>query len=273
MTHESAIPPGDDPPFVLLNIPIALFHAFAGQPVALRTADPGEVPRLLGPQVPVEVAFLQVTDLTRDLAPLADWGEGLALDLVMADPVAELPLLYRCTALLDRHPVRITIPLLPGLARAVKLAVSLGFAVRLRGHQPTPEAVAEALRALDGYLHNPTVAQPVEPFHSVLLGFLNDSPLGLWSLLEQDPAELRILDDQGLAAPDQGPVSVTQWCDALVAQGAECRDCPYCASCGGYFKWPRTDYDCAGVKALFAQLRAAADELRQGLADYAATGG
>ncbi|WP_295456250.1 hypothetical protein [uncultured Thiodictyon sp.] len=273
MTNQTAIPPGDHPDLVLFNIPVALFRAFPGRPVALRTADPGEAPQLLGPEVPAEVAFLQVTDLTQDLAPLADWGDGLALDLVMADPATELPLLYRCTGLIDRHPVRVTIPLMPGLARAVKLAVSLGFSVRLLGHQPTPDGVTEALQALDGYLHNTTVARPVEPFHSVLLGFLNDSPLGLWSLLEQDPDEIRILDDQGTVSPDQGPASVTTWCDTLVADGAECRGCPYLRPCGGYFKWPQTDYDCAGVKALFAGLRAAADELRQGLADYAATGG
>ncbi|WP_295461007.1 hypothetical protein, partial [uncultured Thiodictyon sp.] len=229
--------------------------------------------RLFGPEVPAAVDFIQVTDLTRDLAPLADWCEGLALDLVMADLAVELPLLYRCTALLDRHPVRVSIPVLPGLAGAVKLAVSLGFSVRLLGHQPTLDALAQLRQALDGYLHNPTVACPVEPFHSVLLAFLNDSPLGLWSLLEQDPAEVCILDERGAALPDQGPESVADWCAALVAAGGQCRDCPWRAPCRGYFKWPRTDYDCAGVKPLFAELRAAADELRQGLADYAAAQG
>ncbi|WP_295461255.1 hypothetical protein, partial [uncultured Thiodictyon sp.] len=85
----------------VLSIPASLFDAFPGQRLILRTADPAEPRRLFGPEVPAAVDFIQVTDLTRDLAPLADWCEGLALDLVMADPAVELPLLYRCTALLD----------------------------------------------------------------------------------------------------------------------------------------------------------------------------
>ena len=252
----------------VFSIPAALFHAFPGRPAILRTADPAEPRTLLGPGVPEGLAFVQLTGLTGDMTPLEDWGEGLALDLVMADPAAELPLLYRCTGLLARHPVRVTIPFLPGLARAVKLAVSLGFAVRLTGHQPEPEAVAEARQALDGYLHNPTVSQPVEPFHSVLLALLHEAPVALWSLLEQDPAELRIVDDQGQTLSDQGPASVTVFRDALVAAGAECRGCPWLSICGGYFKWPRSEYDCTDVKRLFADIQAAAAELRQNLAAF-----
>ena len=269
MTHQTAVPPGASPDLRVISLPVALFHPVPGQRVILRTADPAEPRRLLGLEVPGQVAFLQLTDLTQDPAPLADWCEGLAMDLVLADPAAELPLLYRWTGSMVRHPVRVTIPLLPGLARAVKLAASLGFAVRLLGQQRAPAPVAELRQALDGYLHNPTVAQPVEPFHSLLLAFLNDSPVSLWSLLEQDPAELRVLDDHGEALPDQGPASVTAWCETLVAQGAECRGCPWLGSCGGYFKWPRISDDCAGIKPLFAELKAAADELRQSLAAYA----
>ena len=256
-----------------MSIPAALFAAFADRQVILRTADPVAIRALLGPEVHERVLFVQLTDLTVDLGALADWGEGLAIDLLMADPAAELPLLYRCTVLLDRHPVRVTVPLLPGLARAVKLAVSLGFAVRLTGHQGASEVVAQAQAALADYLHNPTVAQPVEPFHSLLLAFLNDTPVVLWSPLEQDPAEVLSLDDQGEAVPDQGPASVSAWCETLVIAGAECRDCPGLKPCGAYFKWPRTDYDCTGVKSLFADLHAAAAELRAGLAAYSASRG
>jgi hypothetical protein len=45
-------------------------------------------------------------------------------------------------------------------------------------------------------------------------------------------------------------------------------DCPFFAYCGGYFKWPRRDYDCAGVKRLFDTLQTAATEVRQALADF-----
>jgi len=255
---------------MVYNIPAALFRAFPDRPLIVRAAAAAQLRAAFGDAVPDGVAFLQLTALTGDLAPLADWGDGLAVDLVMTDPAIELPLLYRCTPLLARHPVRVTIPWLPGLARAVKLAVSLGFPVRLVGPQPSAAALEEARQALDLFLHNPTVAQPVEPFHGLLGGLLHATPVDLWDLLERDPAQTRILDARAEVLPDQGPASVTVFRETLRAAGAECCACPWFASCGGYFKWPRIDFSCDGVKQLFADLDAAAAELRQGLAAYAA---
>ncbi len=254
---------------IVYSIPAAAYGAFPGRPAILRTADPAELSVALGSNAPEGLAYVQLTDLSADIAPLARCGEGLAVDLVMSEPASELPLLYRFSGLLARHPVRVSVPWLPGLARAVKLAVSLGFAVRLTGHRPTPQAVAEARQALDAFLHNPTVAQPVEPFHGVLVALVHDTPVRLWSLLERDPAQIRILDERGEALPDQGPASATALRDTLVAAGAECRECEWLASCEGYFKWPSADYDCADVKRLFADLREAAAELKAGLAAYA----
>jgi len=34
---------------------------------------------------------------------------------------------------------------------------------------------------------------------------------------------------------------------------------------GGYFKWPRQDYDCADIKPLLRNLTAAAEELQDDL--------
>jgi hypothetical protein len=259
----------DQPQTPVFSIPAALFASFVDHPLILRTADPAAPRALLGPEPPEGLVYLQLTDLTGDMAPLADWGEGVPLDLVMADPQAELGLLYRCTGLLARHPVRVTVPLRAGLAPAVKLALSLGFAVRLHGHRPSPKAVAEARSALDEYLHNPTVSQPVEPFHSVLTSFLHATPVSLWSLLEQDPAEICLLDDQGAAAQDGSPVSVGAYRDALVAATGECRDCPWLTRCDSYFKWPGSDYACTDVKRLFSDIEAAAGELHAALDAHA----
>lgn len=259
---------------VVFSIPVALFDAFPDQKVILRTADPAEPRAVLGPEVPKRLAFVQLTDLSCGMAPLEEWGEGLPLDLVMRDPAVELPLLYRCTGLLNRHPTRITVPLLPGFGRAVKLALSLRFAVRLAGHQPAPEVIVEARQVLDGYLHNPTVAQPVEPFHGLLLASLHGAPLNLWTLLERDPAEVRVFDDAGAEVTEEAPTSVAAFCAELVAAGAECRDCDWLSVCGSYFKWPKPTYSCGGVRQLLADLRAAAGELRAGLGAHdAAYGG
>jgi hypothetical protein len=271
VSNARLINPGDNPDLPVYSIPAALFHAFPDRALMLRTGNPGELERILGREVPGRLVLIQLTDLSADMAPLTAWGEGLPLDMMMGDPVSELPLLYRCTGLLARHPVRVTVPLKPGAAPAVKLALSLGFAVRLAGHQPSPEAVEEARRVLDGFLHNPTVSQPVEPFHGLLLSLLHNSPLSLWSLLERDPAQARVVDDSGTELSEDAPVSVQAFRGDLLSQGAECRDCEWLAVCNGYFKWPRTDYCCSGVKRLLAELEAAAGELRQGLADYEAS--
>jgi hypothetical protein len=263
----SVTPERPETPVVM--IPGALFASLPGRPAILSTDDPAEPRDLFGSETPADLAFIQLTSLAGDLAPLADWGDGIPLDLLMVDPATELPLLYRCTGLSARHPVRVTIPFRPGLARAVKLALSLGFSVRLHGHQPSPEAVAEARQALAEYLHNPTVSRPVEPFHTLLIAFLQETPVALWSLSERDPAEVRVLDERGDPLPGQGPESVAAFRDALLAAGGECGGCPYLSRCDGYFKWPRSDYSCTGVKRLFADIEAAADALRADLAAHA----
>lgn len=137
MSSPTAVPE-ENSETAIFNIPAALFPTFPGRPVILRTADPGEPRALLGPDGPEGLAFIQVTGLAGDMTSLADWGEGIPLDLCMADPLAELPRLYCCTGLLARHPLRVTVPFRRGVAGATKLALALGFAVRLHGYQPTP---------------------------------------------------------------------------------------------------------------------------------------
>jgi hypothetical protein len=265
-------PHADDAREVIYSIPAARLPSFRGLPLILRSADPAELPTLLGPEATPEILFVQLSNIGRNMAPLANWCPGLPIDLVLTDPAAEFPFLYRCTGLQERHPVRVTVPLVPGLARAVKLATSLGFAVRLAGHQPGAAVVTEIRQALDAYLHNPTVAQPVEPFHSLLLAFLHDRPLSLWSLLERDGAQIRLLDAQGEPLPDQGPAAADFAAQRLAA-GAPCGQCEWLTVCGSYHRWPQADYDCEGIKGLFADLHGAASELRQGLAAHAAQRG
>jgi len=62
---------------------------------------------------------------------------------------------------------------------------------------------------------------------------------------------------------------VERWTNTLLAEDAECGECPFFTPCRGYFQWPGRDYDCAGVKTLFHTLQQAADELRRDLAAVA----
>jgi hypothetical protein len=88
------------------------------------------------------------------------------VELIMLSPDTEFPVLYRHAKLLDKHPVRVSIPALPGLFKAVKVASALRFHVKLEVGQPGPAAI-EALQAvLEFCLHHPSVSQPVEFFHT-----------------------------------------------------------------------------------------------------------
>jgi hypothetical protein len=67
------------------------------------------------------------------------------------------------------------------------------------------------------------------------------------------------------------PTFLGQLRRALLAEDTECRTCDFWGTCAGYFKWPRRDYECGGVKALFRTLRAAAADLRSDVAKFDAS--
>jgi hypothetical protein len=241
----------------------------------VRASAPEALVATLSVEDPERVVAVQLLSLAADSEPLNAWAPGLPVELVMTDPAVEFPLLYRHTNLLDQHPVRVVIPVRPGFAKAVKTAVALNFSVRLEPGQPEPALIEELATVLEFYLHQPTVAQPVDYFQGALLGFYHQEPAPLWVILDEDPTELLYVADDGAAslygrlagvestlAPDTG---LEVWIDQVLAAGEECRTCEFRQSCGGYFKWPRQDYDCVGVKHVFGELRDAAAELRRDL--------
>ena len=142
--------------------------------------------------------------------------------------------------------------------------MSIGLSVRLLPGQPSPEAVAELREAAEFYLRDPSVEAPIEFFHSVFAAMRGVEAGTLWSILEQDPAVF------SRVGSDLEPLKPADWVEqhvaALVEAGAECADCPWQALCAGYFKVPSADYDCAGVKEVFAGLAGAAAEIAQDLA-------
>ncbi|MDG4552207.1 MAG: hypothetical protein P9F19_03365 [Candidatus Contendobacter sp.] len=246
-----------------------------GQRLIVRAREPAALPATLTDEQLERVVGVRLLSLAADSEPLHGWAPGLPVDLVMVDPGAEFPLLYRHVELLDHHPVRVIVPVRPGFAKAVKVAVSLNFAVWLEPGQPEPALVEELVEVMAFYLRQPTVAQPVEFFHSALLGFYHDDPTPLWRVLDTDPQSLRIVDDDGaeslpgrlagVAATVATDADLGEWIARLLATADECQSCEFLASCGGYFKWPRRDYACVGVKRLFGLLREAAAELHRDL--------
>lgn len=261
----------------IYNIPPHLLSAYRHGSWVVRASDPASLAAALAPEDSERVVAVQLLSLAADSEAFNAWAPGVPIELVMADPAREYPLLYRHTNLLDNHPVRVVVPVRPDFIKAIKVAVSLDFAVRLEMEQPEPALIEELAATLEFYLRQPTVAQPIEFFHGMLLGFFHGEPLPLWVVLDEDPQYMRYVADDGaesrygrLAGSDHAvavapDAELDVWIERALATAEDCRNCEFLRSCGGYFKWPRRDYDCVGVKRLFRQLRAAAMELRRDL--------
>ncbi|MBL8251586.1 MAG: hypothetical protein JNK31_07955 [Candidatus Competibacter sp.] len=247
----------------------------------VRADDPAALVAVLAAEThPQRIAAVRLP-LAVDSEPLNAAAPGLPVELIMTEPASDYPLLYRHSNLLDNHPVRAVVPVRAGFSKAVRVALSLDFAVRLELGQPEPPLIDELLAVLEFYLRQPTVAQAIEFFHGALLGFYHQEPLPLWVVLEEEPQALRYIADDGapshygrLAGLELGAALAPEagldlWIDRVLAVAPECRNCEFLKSCGGYFKWPRQDYACAGVKRVFGGLRDAAAELRRDLAGVA----
>lgn len=215
-------------------------------------------------------------------AEAAHNGSHIPLDVVLSDPASEFSDLYRLVDACAAREVRVTMPAVPGLAKAIRLAAALRLSVRVLPAQPAAEVLDELRDALDFYLHEPMVETPVEFFHSLLATMSGGDAGSLWMILEEDPKAFQLFDANGQArlprAGDSGPVTmacagfVETHLNNLIAQGAECATCPWQQQCQGYFKWPDPLYSCEGIKQLFSSIQMAGNEIRKQLADIAAAG-
>ena len=239
----------------------------AAGPLVLRVGCAEEAV-LAGTVPPERVAWIETTVAL----PAEEWPKETGLDLVLADPARDAPLLYDVARLQHERPLRVTIEGVPGVATAARIAMALQLPVCLRVQQPTEATIAELAAVLEGYLHDPHATAPVEFFHSALAHHLHGTPLTLWTALERDPAlHRRVADDGGPdpQAPPHDEKFVATHLARLIVEGAECARCRFQELCAGYFKWPDASYDCAPVVALLGQVDEAANALERDLADAA----
>jgi len=265
---------------VTYNIPAHLFDSYQGRKVIVRSDSSDELVIYLSRGNLENVLYAQLTSLKveLDLDPLVSWDCALPIDVVVRNPVAEYPLLYHFSKLLDRHPVRISIPVKRGFVKAVRLALALGFSVKLEVGQPDASLIAEMAEVLDLYMRRSEVSQPVEYFHSTFLSFFNhqQSP-NLWFVQEEDPEHFRFITNEGAetVSPRFGEIDLRELKLIVGAQQtastlnkSECDGCEFFGTCGGYFKWPNREFDCEGIKLLFSRLNLAAEELRNDLVSF-----
>jgi hypothetical protein len=251
---------------------------FRSRPVIVRSDRASELVAGVSGEDLKHLVCVQLLCLDGEVDELIHWGDMVPVDLVMRDP-AEFPKLYRYSDLLDNHPVRVSIPVAPGCYKAVKLAVSLNFAVKLViTQQPDKALIEEMAQVLELYLHRSNVAQPVDYFHSTFMSFYHGQAGNLWSVQEEDPTLFRYVTDEGketisprlngfTVGTDYGEVLAGSQ-RALLAERGECESCEFWDNCGGYFKWPDKQYHCDGVKSLFRTLKDAAGELQRELKTF-----
>jgi hypothetical protein len=223
---------------------------------------------------PTGLQWLQVEGLLGD--PDA-WGQAargdsdVALDVLLATPAEEFSQLYRLVDVCAVRNVRVSMPALPGFAKAVRLAAALRIPVRLLPGQPNPEVLNELAEVLTFYLRDPMIETPVEFFHSVLAFMCGAETGSIWTILEEDPATFRHLGTDGrsmfagsfefLSPEKPASTFVRSRLKSLIEENGECATCSWQGICQGYFKWPDAAYACGGVKQLFSSLQEAATEM------------
>jgi len=267
---------------VTYNVPVHLVPKYRGRRIIVRSSEPAEIAQQFADGDWDDVEYVQL--LSAGIEP--DTLSALAtvpvpLDIVISNPDSEFPLLYNFAKLRDRHDVRVTIPVAPGFVKAVKLAASLHFAVKLDVGQPDKTQVAELAEVLDLYLHRSGISQPIEFFHTLFLSRFGGRPASLWEVQEEDPEYFRFVSDDGRESISHrfggaAPVNASGECaepEGLEDSAQECSACEYLSTCRGYFKWPDSSYDCDGVKSLFKTIDSAAMQLNEDVLAAAASGG
>jgi len=280
MSRGNHLPAG-----AMLFAPVQMAEKFPGHRLVARSGDPSSFQELLGADGLKRVEYLQLTNLDADPSPLMKWDSVLPIELVMREPGREFPRLYAYARLLDRGPVRVSIPAADGIEKAVKLAASLHFSVKIIPGQPEPGQVEHLIHLTDFYLTNPTITQPIEFFHSLFFAMLNNLDTTLWEILEKEPTRFCFVTDDGQMAanePRQIPaLEIRSEKAAEIKSGRKenhhspsqsvmnrhktCAVCTYSRWCRGFFKYPSADYSCTAVFPLFEYLFTAAAELKQDL--------
>jgi hypothetical protein len=263
---------------LVYNIPAKQIESYRDRNVILRSSTPGEIAAALSTGDIARVRFIKLLNTPEDTAELEVCGEGIPIEIVLRHPAKEFTLLYDYTNLIDTHPVRVAIPVLPGFSKAVRLAVSLNFAVKLEMSQPDSFVIKELEDVLGFYLHGTNVRQPIDPFQTLLLSFYRHEPLLLWEIAEEDPLQVRYITNDGeetiskrfAGARLEGDVAdfLKSHSQKLLSEKRQCHECEFFNRCEGFFKWPDKSYDCAGINRLLTTLVNAADEVTEDLAAY-----
>jgi hypothetical protein len=254
----------DTRPEPVTNVPVGWTHLHPTGPLVVRVASVADASACRS----LDLTRLVWIETPLHLAEEA-FPEGAPLDVVVSDPEHDAPRLYTLTRIRDRHPVRVTVPGRPGIARASRIAMALHFPVRLLVPQPSPDVLAELDGVIDLYLHDSQTSAPVEFLQSALAWWLHGDAPPPWIALELDPWWFpRVADDGApvdVRQASRAPDFVATHFARLNEDRAECATCRHGGWCLGFFKWPDPSYRCDGVVRLLARLEDSAAQLARDL--------
>lgn len=255
---------GGPEPVPVLNVPVGWCGTRSTGPLSVRVTSRADVP--MADDLALDrVVWFEVPPALVD----APWPVGAPLDVVLDDPTRDAAGLYGLDRIRRDHPVRVTIPGRPGVARSARIAMALQLPVRLLTYQPSSELLTELDEVLDIYLHDSRATAPAEFLQSALAWWLFDDAPSPWVALELDPDWYPRLGVDAAATggpwppPEAGFVS--RRLRGLTEAGGECATCRFRGWCQGFFKWPDSAYECAGVARFIGRLEDSAARLSQDL--------
>ncbi|MFH1115154.1 MAG: hypothetical protein V1792_14680 [Pseudomonadota bacterium] len=258
---------------VIYNIPASVVENYAHNDLIIRSDDPIELVKAFRKADSGSVRYLQLLKPDCIPDPLLEIVEPVRLELVVEDFTQDVDFFHNYSEVGLKHPVRVRIRTSPGFGEAVKLPLSLGFAVALETTQPAPALVEELKAVLEYYLHNTDVRQPVDFFHSLLTVLFDGTDCTLWEIQGEDPALHGFVTEAGQLvlsqrlpslALDQSPSTFLHDLKLeLLTDHGECMTCPFFTKCMGYFKFPDRRFSCSHIRELLEILWNAAKELRR----------
>ena len=254
------------------NVPAPLVDLFKDHTIVIRSDEPSELVEALARVNRDQLRYVELTSLNGDPNVLWELDQPVPLSLVVDDTAFRFSSLYKFAhGPIKKFPIRATVPATSGFGKIVKLASSLEFSVKIETTQPPAELVEELIKIFDHYLHNPTVSQPIEFFHSIMNSFFRGNPATIWEIQEEDPSAFQYVTDDGKTVLSRRLQTVeiretdADFLDGLKSQllmeGGECRNCSYFSWCLGYFKLPDRQYKCHNVRRLFGSMQESAEAL------------
>lgn len=267
---------------LIYNIPAGWLGPSEDVGVVIRSHDPAVLAKCASETDAEKIVHLQLLSLDGDPRALRDLSEPFPLELVVEDVGTQFALLYRFADLLKTRPIRVRVPAQPGFGKVVKVATAVEFAVILEVGQPVSTIVEELMAILNTYLHQTTMAAPVEFFHSLLMTYFTSEAITLWEIQDEDPSVWRYITDAGSAVlserlgslPDLAKLHAMEEIKALVPTwNSECVSCRFLSHCQGYFKLPDTSYQCRDMVKLLGLIEEAAQDLRKDYEASLRTGG